>query len=278
MLLKTQALRVAVAATIFLISTQMASAGANQVAVIGPIDQVNCSAGTYRVLGISFKATQKSVISGLCGSQSAAGPAYVVAGGLRSDSGKIVGTDLAEVQSELYVAGGSVVFVRGTVSRINATTGEFEVAGAKVFALTGETPALGAQVDVVGTQPLLGSTVVADAVYLSSDAKTGADPRIANAIIGSGASKKAIIGSGSSTNAIIGSGSASDAIIGSGASASAIIGSGASSKAIIGSGASKSAIIGSGSASKAIIGSGANKSAIIGSGASSSAIIGSGAL
>jgi hypothetical protein len=86
-----------------------------------PIDQVNCSAGTYRVLGISFKATQKSVISGLCGSQSAAGPAYVVAGGLRSDSGKIVGTDLAEVQSELYVAGGSVVFVRGTVSRINAT-------------------------------------------------------------------------------------------------------------------------------------------------------------
>jgi hypothetical protein len=278
MLLKTYALRVAAIAAIFLISTGLVSAGANQVAVIGPIDQVNCATGTYRVLGMSFKAASKSVLTGLCGSQNASGTSYVVAAGLRSASGKLAGTELAEVRSEMYVAGASVVFVRGIVSRINALTGEFEVSGAKVFALTGQTPTLGTQVDVVGTQPLLGAVVIADSVYPSSDAKTNSDSRISSAIIGSGANTSAIIGSGSSANAIIGSGSSSEAIIGSGATSTAIIGSGASSKAIIGSGSSKSAIIGSGSSSKAIIGSGASQSAIIGSGASASAIIGSGAL
>jgi hypothetical protein len=275
MLLKTYALRVAAAAAIFLISSEMTSAGTSHVAVIGPIDQINCAASTYRVLGVSFKATSKSVMSRLCSSQTISTPSYVVAAGLRGDSGKNVGTELAELRSELYVAGASLVFIRGVVTRINAATGEFEVAGANVFALTGQTPALGEAVDIVGTQPLLGAVIVADTVYPSSD---GSDARIANAIIGSGASKNAIIGSGSSAKAIIGSGSSSAAIIGSGANSSAIIGSGTSSKAIIGSGSSNSAIIGSGSATKAIIGSGANNIAIIGSGASSSAIIGSGAL
>jgi hypothetical protein len=75
MLLKTQALRVAAAASIFLISTGIASAGANQVAVIGPIDQINCSAGTYRVLGVSFKTTSRAITSTLCGSQNVASAA-----------------------------------------------------------------------------------------------------------------------------------------------------------------------------------------------------------
>lgn len=277
MLLKTQALRVASATAIFLISTGMATAGANDIAVIGPVDQVNCAAGTYRVLGVSFKANSKTT-SVLCNSQNVAGVSYVVAAGKLNESGKVVGTELALVRSDMYVAGASVVFIRGPVSRVNQANGEFEVAGTRVVALTGQMPELGAQIDAIGTQPLLGSVLVADSVYQSSDSKTNSDSRIAKAIIGSGANKKAIIGSGSSTNAIIGSGSSSEAIIGSGASSSAIIGSGASTKAIIGSGSSRTAIIGSGSSSKAIIGSGSSQSAIIGSGATATAIIGSGAL
>jgi hypothetical protein len=287
MLLKTFGLRVGVASAIFLISSGMASAGATQVATIGPIDQVNCSAGTYRVLGVNFKATSRSVLAGVCASTNTSGLQYVVATGLRNETGKVVGTMVAEIKTELYAPGASVVFVRGSVSRTNPLTGDFEVAGTKITSLAGQFPALGTQVDVIGTQPLVGSAVVAEAVYPASDVRSNSDARIAKAIIGSGASKSAIIGSGSSTSAIIGSGSESEAIIGSGAnsmaiigsgaSSSAIIGSGATSKAIIGSGANKSAIIGSGSSTSAIIGSGAGNLAIIGSGASASAIIGSGA-
>lgn len=287
MLLKTFGLQLVAASAIFLISSGMASAGATQVVTIGPIDQLNCTAGTYRVLGVKFKAISHSVMAGLCQSLNTSGVQYVVATGMRNDSGKVAGSILAEVKSEIYAPGASVVLLRGLVSRTNNLTGEFEVAGTKVIALAGQFPTLGTQVDVIGTQPVVGAVVIADTVYPASDARTNSDSRITGAIIGSGASKSAIIGSGSSTNAIIGSGSESEAIIGSGASSiaiigsgassSAIIGSGASSKAIIGSGANKSAIIGSGSSTSAIIGSGASNFAIIGSGASASAIIGSGA-
>jgi hypothetical protein len=277
MLLKTFGLHVGVASAIFLISSGMASAGATQVATIGPIDQVNCSTGTYRVLGVNFKAASRSAMANLCELTNSAGLQYVVATGLRGETGKVAGSLLAKVKEELYVPGATVVFVRGPVSRTYPATGEFEVAGTKVISLTGQSPALGVEVDVIGTQPLVGAVVVAEAIYPASDARTNSDSRIAKAIIGSGASKKAIIGSGSSTNAIIGSGSESEAIIGSGADAMAIIGSGANSKAIIGSGASSKAIIGSGATKSAIIGSGSSTSAIIGSGASNLAIIGSGA-
>jgi hypothetical protein len=277
MLLKTFELKAGIASAIFLISSGMASAGATQVAAIGPIDQVNCSAGTYRVLGVSFKAASRSVMAPLCQSSDTSGTQYVVSTGLRSESGKVAASMLAEVRTELYAPGASVVFVRGLVSRTYPATGEFEVAGTKIMALTGQTPALGLEVDVIGTQPLVGSLVIAEAVYPASDARTNSDPRITKAIIGSGANKSAIIGSGASTKAIIGSGSESEAIIGSGANTLAIIGSGASSKAIIGSGASSKAIIGSGATKSAIIGSGSSTSAIIGSGANSLAIIGSGA-
>jgi hypothetical protein len=161
MLLKFHGLRAVAIAAIFLISTELANAGASQVAVIGPLEQLSCSAGTYRVLGVTFKATSKSAISKLCASQGDTATTYVVAVGVRSNSGKIAGTEIAEIRSEVYAAGASVVFVRGLVSRTTASTGEFEVAGSRMVALSGQVPALGTQVDVIGTQPLLGAIVVA---------------------------------------------------------------------------------------------------------------------
>jgi hypothetical protein len=277
MLLKSYGLRVSAAAAIFLISPEFASSANSRVAAIGPIEQVDCSAGTYRVLGIKFTANSRSMLSGVCESQTSLGLAYVVATGLRSASGKTVGSELAEVRSDLYVPGATNVFLRGLVSRTKSSTGEFEVAGTRVAALSGQVPTLGESVDIIGTQPLLGGVVIAEEVYPSSDAKTFSDPRITQAIIGSGSATKAIIGSGSATKAIIGSGSATKEIIDSGWATKAIIGSGSATKAIIGSGSATKAIIGSGSATKAIIGSGSATKAIIGSGAPSLAIIGSGA-
>jgi hypothetical protein len=277
MLLNGYGLRAAAAAAIFLISPEFASSANSRVAAIGPIEQLDCAAGTYRVLGIKFTAISRSMLSGVCESQSSLGVAYVVATGVRSESGKTVGGQLAEVRSDLYVPGATSVFVRGLVSRTKSATGEFEVAGARVAALSGQVPAVGESVDIIGTQPVLGGVVIAEAVYASSDAKTFSDPRLTRAIIGSGSATKAIIGSGASSKAIIGSGQSTEAIIGSGASSKAIIGSGSATKAIIGSGATKKAIIGSGQSTEAIIDSDASSKAIIGSGSATKAIIGSGA-
>src|SRR5688572_31514437 len=217
MLLKSYGLRAAVAAAIFLISPEFASSANSRVAAIGPIEQLDCATGTYRVLGIKFTATSRSMLSGVCEAQTSLGLSYVVATGFRSESGKTVGAELAAVRTDMYVPGATNVFVRGLVSRTKSATGEFEVAGTRVAALSGQVPALGESVDIIGTQPLHGGLVIAEEVYASSDAKTFSDPRITRAIIGSGISKKAIIGSGVATNAIIGSGQSTDAVIGSGA-------------------------------------------------------------
>lgn len=255
MLLKNHGSQLSLLATIFLIAPCLASATNTSLAAVGPIDQVSCSAGTFRVLGIHFQASSKSVMSALCGSDAKAELAYVVIA-LKSNGGKAIASSIAEASSEMYVPGASSVFVRGTVSRVNSLNGEFEVDGTRIVGFVGQLPSINTLVDVVGTQPLPGGAVVASSVAATPSSKSAAEASLTNAIIGSGASSKAIIGSGSSTSAIIGSGASTSAIIGSGSTKSAIIGSGASANAIIGSGSSKNAIIGSGASKMAIIGSG----------------------
>ena len=123
MLLNGYGLRAAAAAAIFLISPEFASSANSRVAAIGPIEQLDCAAGTYRVLGIKFTAISRSMLSGVCESQSSLGVAYVVATGVRSEPGKTVGGQLAEVRSDLYVPGATSVFVRGLVSRTKSGAG-----------------------------------------------------------------------------------------------------------------------------------------------------------
>lgn len=251
--------------SICLIASNFASATNAGLAVVGPIDQVNCGTGTFRILGIRFQASTKSVLSSLCSSEARPDIAYVVVGS-KNSSGKAMALSVVEAGSEMYVPGASTVFIRGPVSQVSPKIGEFEVAGTRVVGLVGQLPALDSSIDVVGTQPLLGDAVVATSAAPTPSSKAAADANLTNAIIGSGASSSAIIGSGSSSSAIIGSGASTNAIIGSGSTKSAIIGSGASTSAIIGSGSSSNAIIGSGSSKNAIIGSGASTLAIIGSG------------
>jgi hypothetical protein len=265
MLLKNSHWRATLLAAIFLISPAFASSADTNLAIVGPVDQVNCTKGTFRVLGTTFVVNSRSLMAGSCTSGTA-GSGYVVVAG-RQVSSKAIANNVSELTSEIYVPGASPVFVRGAVSRVDQLTGQFEVSGTRVLALSGKVPDLGLSVDVIGTQPLLGGVVLADAIYATPASESGADLSISTAIIGSGAAANAIIGSGKSTNAIIGSGASANAIIGSGAAANAIIGSGRNTSAIIGSGSSTNAIIGSGKSTSAIIGSGASSRAIIGSGA-----------
>ncbi|HET9865485.1 MAG TPA: hypothetical protein VFP37_18760, partial [Steroidobacteraceae bacterium] len=208
-------------------------------------------------LGTTFAAGSRTMISDSCAS-GMTGTKYVVVLG-QGSSGKVIANQLSELASEMYVPGASAVFIRGSVSRVDRSAGQFEISGTRVLSVSGKVPALGSAVDVVGTQPLPGGAVLADLVTETPASQGGAAPNGSNAIIGSGAMIDAIIGSGKSTSAIIGSGAEANAIIGSGKAKGAIIGSGATTTAIIGSGSTTNAIIGSGAMSRAIIGSGAAK-------------------
>jgi hypothetical protein len=265
--------RVVSLATIFLISPVLAHSSTADLAAVGPLDQVNCAKGTFRVLGTTFVFGPHSAIFDLC-TGGITGLKYVVV--LGHQSGKAIADDVSELHNEMYVPGASSVFLRGAVSRVDRMSGQFEIAGTTVVGVFANPPHLGSTVDVVGTQPVPGGVVLAEAVYPTAPAENATDTNTSNAIIGSGKNANAIIGSGAGTSAIIGSGKSASAIIGSGSSTSAIIGSGKNTSAIIGSGAEAKAIIGSGKSTNAIIGSGASVNAIIGSGKSTTAIIGSG--
>jgi hypothetical protein len=271
---------------IFLNSPAGAIAGATEIAAIGPVERVSCSGASFQLLGITFRATTASAKSVICSWNLGSGLHYVVASGAQDLKGNAVASRVRELPADTYVPGASIVFLRGNVSTVSAVTGEFQIAGSRVLSPSGEVPIRNAAVEVIGTQPLPGGVLIADAIYLSETGAQGSENQIAeaiigtgsstDAIIGTGASASAIIGTGSAANAIIGTGTASKAIIGTGTSKSAIIGTGASFKAIIGTGASSSAIIGTGSSTNAIIGTGASSKAIIGTGKSNSAIIGTG--
>ena len=84
MLPKNHGLRSLLLSGIFLIASNLACAVSADLAAIGPIDQVNCTAGTFRVLGIRYQAITKSVMSSLCGSSAKTELAYVVIGSRNS--------------------------------------------------------------------------------------------------------------------------------------------------------------------------------------------------
>jgi hypothetical protein len=260
---------------VVILGSSIVNAQPERISVVGPLEQIDCLTREFSVLGVRFDAAKSASFDQLCSQPSSGGTAYLAAGGIRSAGGVAKLSHLGPVRSEIYVPGGSTVFIRGIVSDSRPSTGDFAVAGTWVQSHSGQVPEIGTEVEVLGIQPLPSERIVATH-FSSTPSENGG--KATDAIIGSGKSASAIIGSGASTQAIIGSGKSANAIIGSGRQTSAIIGSGSTAHAIIGSGVSAQAIIGSGKSTSAIIGSGLQANAIIGSGRQTSAVIGSGRL
>src|SRR4029079_1283340 len=100
-----------------------------------------------------------------------------------------------EIDSESYVPGASPVFIRGPVSLVRSSVGEFEVLGSRVIGAPTNLPSSGALIEVLGTQPQLAGVIVASSVA-PADSSPVSDSKIAGAISGSGAKSTAISGSG----------------------------------------------------------------------------------
>ena len=239
-----------------------------ELALVGPAESLNCTTAEIQILGIRLKSKSVADIALACEIQATGNTPYVAAIALIDAAGTATLTKLSLVQSESYVPGASTVYARGTVSSVDFATAQFVVSGGRFNVQGGQLPRVGSTVEVIGTQPLVGSVVL-----VASFAPVNKD-----GIVGSGATTSGIVGSGTkSTSGIVGSGAATTGIVGSGAkSTSGIVGSGASTSGIVGSGASTSGIVGSGATTNGIVGSGASTSGIVGSGTSTSGIVGSG--
>ena len=252
--------------------------GAEDLALVGPAERLDCASGEVQLLGIRLRAVSAANLALDSELQASGNAAYLAATARIDRAGSARLAKLFLIQDESYVAGASTVFVRGTVTSANFATGQFEVSGSRFSLFESQLPSVGAFVEVVGTQPQFGGPILVNTfAAVSKDGTVGSGAKSTAGMVGSGATTSGIVGSGASTSGIVGSGASTSGIVGSGASTSGIVGSGATTSGIVGSGASTSGIVGSGASTSGIVGSGASTSGIVGSGASTTGIVGSGA-
>ena len=151
----------------FLASMSLHATGID-VAVVGPVDAVDCRLRSVSVLGVPFTAVDRSVAQQICSSNPQPGISYVSALGIPNDSGVLELTAFKLLSAEGYVPGVSPVYVRGLVTRVDALTGKFSIRGATIT--TEQTvPTLDEYIEVVGSQPSGGGLVLSYAARPSDD-------------------------------------------------------------------------------------------------------------
>jgi hypothetical protein len=251
----------------------------SEIALVGPIERVDCKASTLQILGVRLFASDAKSARLICSLQVSSGTRLVSAQGLTDGANVVQLKSLQLLAKSAYVAGATNVYVRGYVSEVSLTLGVASISGA-IFDSSYALPTAGSLVEVAGTQPVLGGTIVPLLVNILSqpvqtDSSIGSGAN-ANSSIGSGVSFNSSIGSGVDANSSIGSGVSLNSSIGSGVVANSSIGSGVSLNSSIGSGVVANSSIGSGVALNSSIGSGVVANSSIGSGVSLNSSIGSG--
>jgi hypothetical protein len=139
-------------------------AGTSDVAAVGVVDAASCSLRSVSVLGVSFTARDEAVAQKICASNLQPGLAFVSVVGVLNDEGLIELEQFNFLSAEEYVPGVSLVYLRGNVSWSDPLTGRFSINGAQV-AVGDTTPLIGAQVEVVGSQPIGGGLILSDIVW-----------------------------------------------------------------------------------------------------------------
>jgi hypothetical protein len=239
-----------------------ASAEQPTLRVTGPVEAYDSKHGVARVLGQTVALPR--------GVDVVVGDSASVVGTSASD-GKIIAASVKD--QGLYVAGSSPIFLAGSVQKVNASVGTAVVSGVTVefTALMADgpvSPAVGAAVQVGGTQPAAGGVVLASSI--SGGGMT------ANSISGGGVAAKSISGGGLSANSISGGGMTANSISGGGVTAKSISGGGLSANSISGGGMTANSISGGGVTAKSISGGGATAKSISGGGLSANSISGGG--
>jgi hypothetical protein len=269
--------RATVAVALGLISR---SGPASEIALIGPIESVDCKASAIEILGVRLVGTDANTSKLICGLQSS------TQAGLASIKGEVDVAGVVQLKSvqllprAMYVEGATTVYVRGEVSEVSSALGIASISGAS-FDAAFDIPLVGSVLEVAGTQPIRGGSIVPAALHVIRPPQaTGANSSLpsfsTNSSIGSGSSVNNPVGSGVVANSSIGSGIALNSSIGSGVARNSSIGSGVARNSSIGSGIALNSSIGSGAALNSSIGSGVVANSSIGSGIALNSSIGSG--
>src|SRR6187549_2853796 len=109
-----------------MISSLTAHAASRQVAVVGPVDAIDCQTNSITVLGVRF-AAEAVAATVIC--KSFAVSSYVSAVGNVESTGTIRLGKLSLVADGVYVPGATLVYVRAEVSKADPITGEISLSG-----------------------------------------------------------------------------------------------------------------------------------------------------
>jgi len=256
-----------------------ATAGDNSVFAVGPVESANCAGKAVRVLGISFRAVDRGGAASVCAAQSGSQLSYFSVAGRFNPNGDVELTSFRILSMDGYVPGSTAVYLKGVVTEADSASGKAVVNGA-IVDTSSEFLQIGIVVEVVGTQPLLGGTILPAALKISDNAdrlsSTGSGVSSLSST-GSGLAAFSSTGSGSSKLSSTGSGAAKLSSTGSGSTKLSSTGSGAEVLSSTGSGVAAFSSTGSGSAKLSSTGSGSSKLSSTGSGATVLSSTGSGA-
>ena len=128
--------------------------------LVGPVDSVNASEGTFTAVGQTVSFARDALLGMQVGD-------YVMVYGSISGAGRVDATAI-EFSSAMYIPGVSEVRVTGIPSSIDYSLGTVRIGGLNVDytpSLGGNTfGGVGAAVTVIGTQPALGGTMLGGSV------------------------------------------------------------------------------------------------------------------
>jgi hypothetical protein len=132
-----------------------------EIAAVGAVEAIDCSSQTIRVLGITFKAANSVEAAAICSYGQPQELLYVAISGKSLDDSSIRVEKSSLLSKGAYVPGATPVYIRGQITKQSSLVGELTVNGAIVSGLQ-NSQVLGHEVEIVGTQPVLGGLVLAD--------------------------------------------------------------------------------------------------------------------
>src|SRR5688572_11640615 len=95
----------------------------SEIALVGPIESIDCKASTLQILGVRLVATDSKSARLICSLQISSGARLVSAQGLVNGANVVQLKSMQLLPKSAYVAGATNVYVRGDVSEVSSTLG-----------------------------------------------------------------------------------------------------------------------------------------------------------
>ena len=134
---------------------------ASEIAAVGPLEAVDCQAGSAQVLGITFRTSDVTARQAICSADFPFEISYVAVSGL-ADTETVQLKKFSILSKGQYVPGATPVYIRGGVTQIRPAFGEVVLSGATIQGVYGDLDST--EVEILGTQPILGGVILAETI------------------------------------------------------------------------------------------------------------------